>query len=64
MFESTVSRREFLTGRFRGRNLALAATFSDEEFLALNTAPQQPNWNENMERALEYLSDLSGIEEI
>jgi hypothetical protein len=47
-----------------GRNLALATTFSDENSLPPDTAPQQPNWNENMERALEYLSDLSGIKEI
>jgi hypothetical protein len=71
MSESTVSRREFLKGRFLGRNLALAATtegawsqlVDGEDSLPINTAPQQPNWDENMERALQYLSDMSGIEE-
>jgi hypothetical protein len=68
MSESTVSRREFLTGRFLGRNLALAAeregAWSHDSSSEPDTAPQQPDWNENMERALQYLNGASGFEEI
>ncbi len=71
MSESAVSRREFLTGRFLGRNLALAATtegawpqlVDDKGSLPIHTDPQQPDWDANMELALQYLNDLSGIEE-
>ncbi len=57
---SDVNRRGFLTGAFRGRDLAPVAS---EGLVAPQTAPVIPEWDDNLQSVLEQMDDLSGIEE-
>jgi hypothetical protein len=56
-----VSRREFLTGVFRNQETVPGDNGCEESLLASSTAPQEPDWSKNMERAMESMNDLSGI---
>ncbi|MBW2713098.1 MAG: hypothetical protein JRC77_05040 [Deltaproteobacteria bacterium] len=56
-----VSRRDFLTGSFRSRKVAPEPSVSEEVAADVNTAPQEPNWDKNMDRAIESMNSLSGI---
>ncbi len=64
-----VRRRDFLTGVFRPRNLALACFGWNEDdgissdFTAPTRAPEIPEWKGGMDRILEQMDDLTGIEE-
>jgi hypothetical protein len=64
-----VSRRELLTRAFRPRDAALATTSGLDEaesrraLAAPETAPEVPDWEGNLDRVLESLNDLSGIQE-
>lgn len=50
-----ISRRELLTGRFRCRDGAVGD--------GQQAQPDPEAWEENMDRVLEAMGDLSGIEE-
>ena len=85
-----INRRQFLTGAFRGRDVALSRTgassalprdltqgrldeyyrFGREDepqigrnFTAPETAPQIPNWDDEIDSVLEEMEDLKGIED-
>ena len=53
-----LSRREFLKGAFRERDAA-CPTEASRDF----TTPEVPEWERGMDRVLEAMDDLSGIEE-
>ncbi len=50
-----ISRRQLLTGRFRWRDGAVGD--------GQQAQPDPEAWEENMDRVLEAMGDLSGIEE-
>ena len=68
---SGVSRREFLTRAFRPREAESATTGRLDEteisptLAAPETAPEVPDWDGegNLDRVLESLNDLRGIQE-
>ena len=53
-----MSRRKFLKGAFRERDAA-CPTEASQDF----TTPEVPEWESGMDRVLEAMDDLSGIEE-
>ena len=68
-----INRRDFMTGAFRGRNAALAATAARASTEAPKCsrdsevpmcAPDVPEWGDRgLRKVLESMNDLSGIEE-
>jgi hypothetical protein len=66
--KADISRRQFLTGTFRERDTALsetgtASTMPSRKITAPETAPQIPDWDEGIDRVLEEMEDLKGIED-
>jgi hypothetical protein len=66
--KADISRRQFLTGAFRERDVALsktgtASTLPSWKITAPETAPQIPDWDEGIDRVLEEMEDLKGIED-
>ena len=53
-----LSRRDFLKGVFLGRDAA-RPTEASQDF----TTPEVPEWERGMDRVLEAMADMSGIEE-
>ena len=63
-----INRRQFLTGAFRGRNVALSRTevtsaLPGRDFTTPETAPQIPDWDDGIDSVLEEMENLKGIED-
>jgi len=77
MREATISRRQFLTGAFRGRDAVPAETRAtsappsdlgrgklvERYCFAWDREPQVPDWKNGLDGVLEEMEDLTGIED-
>jgi hypothetical protein len=66
--KAEISRRQFLTGAFRRRDVALSRTAAisalpGRDFTAPETAPQIPDWDDGIDRVLEEMENTKGIED-
>jgi hypothetical protein len=63
-----ISRRQFITGAFRERDVELSKTgavsaLPGRDFTAPETAPQIPDWDNAIDSVLEELENMKGIED-
>jgi hypothetical protein len=63
-----INRRQFLTGAFRRRDVALSKTgatsaLPGRDFTTPETAPQIPDWDDGIDSVLEEMENLKGIED-
>ena len=63
-----INRRQFLTGAFRRRDVALSRTevtsaLPGPDFTAPETAPRIPDWDDGIDGVLEEMENLKGIED-
>ena len=75
--KAAMSRRQFLTGTFRGRDIAPSETeaasplprdldqgkLGDHYCFTWNEEPQVPDWDNGMDSVLEEMENLKGIED-
>jgi hypothetical protein len=66
--KAKISRRQFLTGAFRGRDVALSRTevtsaLPGRDFTTPETAPQIPDWDDGIDSVLEEMENTKGIED-